>query len=304
MHLGVGNEALALGIAQSAARVQIFIAVWALVGRPLITLLELPAGVTTARAAALVDPRPGIGTNLCHEGEYTIVARRFKGQVASMCGWPSRKGGSRLQAADRGTWQGLFRAAAARTLGTGFQAASCNPEEWAADELGQRRPLDRAFLRCILGPGVGKPEPRDAASQLWVLAATEASGAEVRRLVGDTDGSLIKSPAEETIETSTEAELAGLHAAWRVAVREQDQGLRERCMDAAAWSIENVQPDNATNRPWAAHVFIELWLARGDAGASLYAQTLLHNCQVSFGKPDRISALVLWDAAEELGRAR
>lgn len=201
---------------------------------------------------------------------------------------------------DRVGWAKALRSAAERTLGAGFAPESCRTDDWSHDELGQSRDLDRAFLRCILGPGMAEPKARDAAGRLWLLAADRARPDLACPLISAKPGRLIPQPTEETIETATEGELSGLHAAWRIAMRSGDAGLRERCLEAAAWSVENLQPDNATNRPWAAHVFVELWLARGDAGASLYAQTLVHNCQVSFGKPDRISALVLWDGAREL----
>lgn len=201
---------------------------------------------------------------------------------------------------DRVGWAKTLRSAAERTLGSDFAPESCRTDDWSHDELGQSRALDRAFLRCILGPGMGKPNARDAAGRLWLLAADSTRSDLAFSLISTKPGRLISQPTEETIETATEGELSGLHAAWRIAMRTADGGLRERCLEAAAWSVENLQPDNATNRPWAAHVFVELSLASGDAGASLYAQTLVHNCQVSFGKPDRISALVLWDAAREL----
>jgi len=213
------------------------------------------------------------------------------------------KGGCRMGMPDRVAWVKAFRGAAERTLGVGFSPESCRADDWSLDELGQRRALDRAFLRCILGPKMGKPEARDVAGRLWLLAAESAGSEPVHGLIAGTPGRLLWPPSEETIETSTEGELSGLHAAWRIAKRDGNDRLRARCLDAAAWSVENLQPDNATNRPWSAHVFVELWLARGDAGASLYAQTLVHNCQVSFGKPDRVSALVLWDASRELTQA-
>lgn len=204
---------------------------------------------------------------------------------------------------DRHAWAAQFRDTAARTLGRGFDPATSPAAEWAADELGQRRPLDRAFIACILGPGAGQPAIRDAATRLWA-AATDGTNEspETGQLIRAGRGSLLGLESEGTIETSTEAELSALHAAWRIAQHRRSSTLRDRCLDAAAWAVGELQPDNATNRPWAAHVFVMLWIERGDPGAALYAQTLLHNCQVSFGQPDRLSALVLWDAAAELLR--
>ncbi|MEO1585156.1 MAG: hypothetical protein AAFR96_11390, partial [Planctomycetota bacterium] len=65
--------------------------------------------------------------------------------------------------------------------------------------------------------------------------------------------------------------------------------------------IREIQPDNATNLPWAVHVFCVLAERDGDADASLYAETLLHNCVVGgAGRPDKLSALILLDSARRL----
>ncbi|MCC5824089.1 MAG: hypothetical protein JJU44_12460 [Planctomycetes bacterium] len=68
-----------------------------------------------------------------------------------------------------------------------------------------------------------------------------------------------------------------------------------------------MQPDNGTNHPWGIHVFVVLAARSEDTGESgaalMHAQTLLHNCQVQQGKADRLSACILWDAGETLGRA-
>ncbi len=203
-----------------------------------------------------------------------------------------------MRRTDRGWWREVFLRASERTLGEGFDAATTPREAWEADELGQRRALDRAFVRCVLGEGSGEPAKlSSAAAGLWAAAAAG------RRPVAPfaRTGRLLQVDERSTIEQETEDELSGIHAAWRMARVTGDSALRARCLEAAAWCVENLQPDNATNRPWAAHVFAELWLREGDAGAALYAETLLHNCQVMFGRPDRVSALVLWDASRELG---
>jgi hypothetical protein len=67
-------------------------------------------------------------------------------------------------------------------------------------------------------------------------------------------------------------------------------------MDAAEYLIAEVQPDNATNHPFALAAFLALAHA-GNFEAMLYAQTLLHNCQVQLGRPDAFSAALLLHAA-------
>jgi len=203
---------------------------------------------------------------------------------------------------DRQVWRGLLGETAARTLAAGFCSEGCRDGEWERDELGQRRPLDGAFLACVLGLERGQTRTIAGAIRLWEIAAEPQDGKAVEGLVRAGTGPLLWNGDEGTIETSTEEELSGLHAAWRIAARRGDELLKARCLEAASWAVTELQPDNATNRPWGVHVFAELWMSRGDTGAALYAQTLLHNCQVMFGRPDRVSAVVLWDAAMELAR--
>lgn len=105
------------------------------------------------------------------------------------------------------------------------------------------------------------------------------------------------------VEVWTETELASIHALmWDGALR----GDRCACMDVleiARWHIEHTQPDNATNRPWAVHVFLMLGELDPTTAheARLYAQTLAHNCRVTLGVPDAISAQILFDAADAIG---
>jgi hypothetical protein len=105
-----------------------------------------------------------------------------------------------------------------------------------------------------------------------------------------------------TIEVRTERELAGLHALLWLALRERDAPALTRLLDAADWHLEHTQPDNATNRAWAAHVFLLLASKRNLPDARLYAETLVHNCMVTTGAPEPLSALILRDAAAALDR--
>ena len=112
-------------------------------------------------------------------------------------------------------------------------------------------------------------------------------------------GSLLPQGLYRTIEVWTESELSSLHALWWLARRDSKPSWEARAMGAVRWHIEHLQPDNATNRPWCAHLFVLLALG-GVGEAELYAQTLLHNCRVSQGVPDPLSAEILLDCAEAL----
>ncbi len=98
------------------------------------------------------------------------------------------------------------------------------------------------------------------------------------------------------IEVWTEQELSGLHALWWLARRRGRDDLARRGAAARDWHLVNTQPDNATNRPWALHVF----LLGGTDESRLYAETLLHNCLVGTGRPDPTSAWILLDSARAL----
>lgn len=170
-----------------------------------------------------------------------------------------------------------------------------------ADERGHRRAVDRPFLAALLGvhPGVRQATDIGADEGAWWALATGVSAP--RSIAEQTIGPLL--PREEglAIEVWTERELSLQHAAWRIAARDADERLRERCFAAARWAVAELQPDNATNHPWAVHVYLALSMT-GDADARMYAEMQLHNCQVTLGRPDLFSAMILIDAADALER--
>lgn len=98
-----------------------------------------------------------------------------------------------------------------------------------------------------------------------------------------------------TIEVWTETELACVHAAWSLG-----PAWRAAVKASALWLVEHIQPDNATNHPWAVHVFAALGAETQSPEIELYAQTLLHNCIVGSGRPDPYSALILLHASRAL----
>lgn len=100
------------------------------------------------------------------------------------------------------------------------------------------------------------------------------------------------------LEAWTEADLCAIHALWRLARRHNRPEWLDRVNRAALWHLENVQPDNATAHPWAAHVFALMHASNGDGAARLHAELLMHNCRVNLGRADRLSALILMDAAD------
>ncbi|RMH26096.1 MAG: hypothetical protein D6693_07825 [Planctomycetota bacterium] len=108
---------------------------------------------------------------------------------------------------------------------------------------------------------------------------------------------------DTAIEVWTERDLSAIHAASRLLARSPDEALHARVESAVAWHLAYTEPDNATGRPWAAHVFAARSIVLRDAGARLYAEHLLHACQVLEARPDALSAEILRDAAETLRAA-
>lgn len=187
------------------------------------------------------------------------------------------------------------------------EAARVGYVEGFQDEFGNRRASDRAFLAHLLKAPVTPLRPvgdMGLDERLWWHVADGSAPPE--GLVAGRDGLLVD-PDAFAIEYRTMIELSALQAFWSVALRENDPAMRTRALDAARWHVEELQPDNAINRPWGLAVFVELAIEEQDEmlaqTAELHAQTLLHNACINFGKPDLLSALILRDATEQLRSA-
>ena len=187
------------------------------------------------------------------------------------------------------------------------------------DDAGHRRAVDTPLLARVLQ--VRTPRPSGALSPdvtLWwslldtsgdvaALLAPEAAGGAPCPLLPETEpksAGWAGASSWAAIEPATEAELSALQAVWNLARERRDTALRERALRSAAWLIEHIQPDNATQHPWGVPVFVALSLAAAreadQRAAAHYAQTLVHNSVVGRGVPDRFSAFVLLDAADAL----
>ncbi len=174
-----------------------------------------------------------------------------------------------------------------------------------ADEYGNRRATDQPFLSYLLHtPTTAKTGLSSLDQQLWwMIQGGTVDASQVIDLIHPIGG-LVPSSDEVAIEYRTMVELCALHALWLIATRTDSDQLKERCLNAAAWHTQELQPDNGINRPWATQVFIELSLRSNDPEtihlAHLHTQTLIHNSSVSLGAPDILSAWILKDAAEQL----
>jgi len=172
--------------------------------------------------------------------------------------------------------------------------------------MGHRRPVDAPFLawRTQSHPTPLPTPPPDAPLDVLLWSAVTNRDIDIDAALARNAppaggfGALVDQGAHKTIEVWTETELSSLHALFWLALRDGDTTLGARVLDAARWLIAHMQPDNATNHPWSAHVFALVDVLDDAREAGLYAQTLVHNCQTQLGRPDRFSALILLDGAD------
>ena len=159
-----------------------------------------------------------------------------------------------------------------------------------------------AFLRWSSGAEAGEAVAGAALDEALWWAVLDPSVEPLGLIEPASDGPLFTQGSSRTIEVWTERELCGMHAVWWAAELRGSEAMRERLGACARWHVENTQPDNATNRPWAAHVFLLIAHRDENPSARLYAETLIHNCQTNHGVADALSGLILLDCAEGLGR--
>ena len=166
------------------------------------------------------------------------------------------------------------------------------------DEFGARTPSAAALIARILQVRpTSLPEHPDLDAQLWHALAADQPTPTARIPKDPTHG--LADPNTYAIEHRTHIELCALHALTHVVPTDQLTALID-------WNIAELQPDNGINRPWAIHAFIFRALTTDDqptqAAAALHAQTLAHNCCVTMGQPDIVSAFILRDSADWLDK--
>lgn len=215
-----------------------------------------------------------------------------------------------MDEAELARWAGAMEGVAAPVIATDDHRREF------ADEMGHRRAVDRAFLSwcgraTTPAPGMStRATPIDVT--LWEGVARHRGDRDgARTILNDRSGlvdlgahgALTRRDDYGSIEVWTETELCALHALWWLATWCGQRRAQERVMDAAAWHVSEMQPDNGTNHPWAMHVFLLLERERPGIGGRLHAEVLLQNCQVALGRPDLLSAYVLRDAGRGIGLA-
>ncbi len=146
------------------------------------------------------------------------------------------------------------------------------------------------------------PDEPDLDARLWWKVVAPAGSLSAGEISDTADGPLFEQGLFNAIEVWTESELSAMQALWWLGRRQG--AIRDRAHAAALWHIDNTQPDNATNRPWAIPVFLELAIADSSHDARLYAETLLHNAIAANGNAEPFSAAILLDAADAVDAMR
>ena len=163
----------------------------------------------------------------------------------------------------------------------------------ALDDL--ESPLRAALQLPALDAAMPVSQTSSPEATLW--AARVNAGIDVDDILFRADdGPLLPTSRATAIEVWTDAELAALHATWWLATQADHERRSARLDRALAWHLDHTQPDNATNRPWAIHVF----LTAGTPDAMHYAATLIHNAIALDGRPTTLGGALLRDAADAL----
>ena len=193
-------------------------------------------------------------------------------------------------------WKRRLEIAASLTLGPD---ATPDPATFR-DEMGHRRAVDGPCLAASTAQRVAAgPRPEASVDELlWHAAAGTLPLDRVPTLIGTAhDGPLYGEAFAGTVEVFTESQLCAVHALHLLAMTHDRADWMDAALRACRWMQDNLQPDNATNHPWGIHVFL-LADARGITTAgTLYADSMLMNCQVNLGRPDSLSAYILRHAA-------
>lgn len=172
------------------------------------------------------------------------------------------------------------------------------------DEYGSRRDTDSALLCRVLNvpyETIKSDETSDLDLRLWEALHTMNSDWE--SWISKTGGLVADIQA---IEQRTLIELCSMHALFHL-VYAGDQintVMQDRINSLVDWHTQELQPDNAINRPWGVVACIARAVTASEEdnslSAMLHAQTLISNCCISMGQPDRLSAFILLDSANSL----
>jgi hypothetical protein len=109
-------------------------------------------------------------------------------------------------------------------------------------------------------------------------------------------GSLHYHDPDESLDAWTYRELIGLHALYGLAQVTGDASLLEHAARVVRHHVENTQPDNTTNQPWALAAFLTLGEDTSFADQQLHDATTQGSSLQSAKAPGLVAGLLLADA--------
>lgn len=102
----------------------------------------------------------------------------------------------------------------------------------------------------------------------------------------------------DTLDTWTYRELTGLHALANLALARRNTAWARRVEQIALFHLENTQPDNTTNQPWA--VFAFLWSPKTRSFAEQQLHDVTVHGSVTGGRVNELAGMLLADATNAL----
>lgn len=207
-----------------------------------------------------------------------------------------------MRAGELSNWSDQLQALATASLPDAPVGSGCSIQQRQAfvadfrDEAGIRRSTDGHLISHLLGLFAGTYADSSGGGpeeQLWRAVLEPGLSLDCIDIHGSSE--LIPSARSLGLEAWTEMELSCLHALSTIAAIRRDEAVWARCRRAAEWHLAELQPDNATNRPWAVHAFVAI--SETHPHALMHAGTLVHNACVERGRPERRSALIMLHSA-------
>ena len=181
--------------------------------------------------------------------------------------------------------------------------------QWQVDS---RRPADRAVAAYWSAqPSAGEPVPtvparisagdgeRIAVGAWNALTRGDASLFDQVAAAQQSSGAYFQVERSDNLETLWYWELVLLHALAAYAIRTGSSPLLDSARRAAAYHLNETQPDHATTEPWALNAFLlspDTWPQ---------ADQVLHTVRIQHpGGADGVAGILLADTLRQLDRSR
>jgi len=144
------------------------------------------------------------------------------------------------------------------------------------------------------------PHGSETAMLVWLTLSQAVRGeapavAALRKAIEQLSPNALRATIDDNPEPWWQQEMMILHALHSFALRQRDYTLIEKTLGAAAFHLAEIQPDHATNEPWAIHAYAT------HADGTVTAETLLHAAYMNGGGVlSEVSRWILADAVAAL----